>query len=101
MDNLADNFGGLSTTAREWKPGGVSTQSNNIGSSSGSQQEWQGGDDPSELNAAAVKEFVPGKGWSTTTPAGGSSAPQHQGESFKRSGNITPTVFSPAVLKSR
>ncbi len=59
----------LSTSAREWTPGGATTQS-----SSGI--DWHGASD-SDLNAAAVKEFVPGKGWSV---AGGASAPQHQGE---------------------
>lgn len=96
MDNLADSFGRLSTSAREWKPGGAGAASSSssssrstllLGSSSGSNahSEWQGGvlaaavagGVDSELNAVAVKEFVPGKGWSTTTP---SSGPQHPGE---------------------
>ena len=48
MDNLADTFGRLSTSAREWTPGGGDSQPVD-----------------SELTASGVKEFVPGKGWST------------------------------------
>ena len=63
----------LSTSAREWTPGGASNATNK-GNDWYASGNGSGGD--SDLNPAAVKEFVPGKGWSVTT----SSAPQHQGE---------------------
>lgn len=53
MDELNSSFGRLSTSAAEWKPGG------------------------SDLQAAAVKEFVPGQGWAATpTPP---TSPQRTG----------------------
>ena len=60
MDELNSSFGRLSTAAAEWKPGG-------------------GGQ--SDLQAAAVKEFVPGQGWSSvaTPPA----SPTRSGESYR------------------
>jgi hypothetical protein len=71
MDHLSDDFGRLSTSAREWTPGGSSSQNQSHPrppqvERTGS-QDWQAED--SELNAEAVKEFVPGKGWSTQTKA--------------------------------
>jgi hypothetical protein len=60
MDNLNDSFGKLSTTAREWRP--ASQQPPPIQPSSSS--DWQ---EESELNAASVKEFVPGRGWISQT----------------------------------
>ena len=73
MDNLFDTFGSLSTTTREGKLGDTSTSSGVGGSGA---KDWQGGSDW-ELNAVTVKEFVPGKGWSATTPPTESSTPQH------------------------
>lgn len=66
---------GLSTSAREWTPGGSSATANdNIGSSNINNNDvWQ---TESDLKASAVKEFVPGQGWSA-----GSAAPK-AGELF-------------------
>ena len=69
MDQLQESFGRLSTTAREWKPQSQSQsqsqqQLHPPQSQTNSSQDWQ---EQSELNAAAVKEFVPGIGWSTQT----------------------------------
>jgi hypothetical protein len=47
MDELNSGFGSLSMNAAEWKP------SNNNNTSD-------------LINPAAVKEFVPGRGWSTS-----------------------------------
>jgi len=52
MDELDSGFGRLSTSAAEWQPGG-------------SQQRG----DQSDLKASAVKEFVPGQGWSSSAAA--------------------------------
>lgn len=66
----------LSTSAREWTPGGAGTATNTGSDWYGS---GNGGGGDSDLNAAAVKEFVPGKGWSVTTvSSSGGNAPQHQ-----------------------
>jgi uncharacterized protein (DUF2345 family) len=65
MDNLSDNFGRLSTTAREWKPQGAEPQPQQNQQSNS--KDWH---QESELNATAVKEFVPGTGWSTSSSAG-------------------------------
>ena len=66
MDHLSENFGRLTTTAREWTPQNIQTQPpppppqvERTGSSDWGQVE-------SELNAASVKEFVPGRGWTTS-----------------------------------
>jgi len=53
MDDLNSKFGQLSTQAAEWKPKGASQ---------GDSQQ-----DRSDLNASTAKEFVPGKGWSSTS----------------------------------
>lgn len=69
MDDLTDNFGLLSTSAREWTPGG--------GGSGG--QEWEPAD--SELSATAVKEFIPGQGWSTQAAQESAPEQDHEGRS--------------------
>jgi hypothetical protein len=46
MDEFNSTFGRLSTNAAEWKP------------------------PSSDLNAGAVKEFIPGHGWATTDGSG-------------------------------
>jgi len=53
MDELNSNFGQLSTSAAEWKPGGVA----------GASSTRSAAVSDSDLNAGAVKEFVPGQGW--------------------------------------
>jgi hypothetical protein len=75
MDNLSDNLGRLSTTAREWKPQGAQTETKTQPQPQQQPQQIQQSDSQdwhqeSELNAAAVKEFVPGMGWSTSSSAG-------------------------------
>lgn len=67
MDNLQESFGRLSTSAREWRP--PSQQAPPIQQSGSG--DWH---QESELSASAVKEFVPGRGWSTQTKSGGSSS---------------------------
>jgi hypothetical protein len=67
MDGLSENFGSLSTTAREWKPQGAQTQTHLQQIQQSKSQDWN---QESELNATAVKEFVPGMGWSTSNSAG-------------------------------
>ena len=53
MDDLTSEFGGgLSLNAAEWKPGGGGGASSSLSAPQ------------SDLTAAAVKEFVPGQGWS-------------------------------------
>ena len=56
MDEIHSSFGRLSTQAPEWKPRSNSLQS---------QQTTE-----SDLNPAAVKEFVPGQGWTATVATG-------------------------------
>ena len=56
MDELNSNFGRLSTSAAEWRPGGATRTV----SSSSTQ---------SDLDASKVKEFVPGRGWTSTSAA--------------------------------
>jgi hypothetical protein len=63
MDDMSDNFGRLSTTAREWKPQGAQSQTQPQQIQQSNSQDWN---QESELNATAVKEFVPGTGWSTS-----------------------------------
>ena len=45
MDELTNEFGGLSTNAAEWRPATLQQQTT------------------SDLNATTVKEFVPGRDW--------------------------------------
>lgn len=65
MDNLTGDFGRLSTSAREWTPSG--SQKQQPQESSDWNQGTSGGVE-SDLNPNAVKEFVPGRGWSTKVP---------------------------------
>jgi hypothetical protein len=51
MDELDSDFGSLSMRAAEWKPSSSSVASAAVSGS--------------DLNPEAVKEFVPGRGWST------------------------------------
>ena len=67
MDNLQESFGRLSTAAREWRPPNHQQAPPIQQSSSG---DWH---QESELSATAVKEFVPGRGWSTQTKSSGST----------------------------
>ena len=58
MDDLASQFGGgLSLNAAEWKPAAPTGGGGGASLSSFAAQQ-------SDLNATAVKEFVPGQGWS-------------------------------------
>ena len=52
MDELDSDFGSLSMSAAEWKP----SSSSSVAAAAVS---------GSDLNPEAVKEFVPGRGWST------------------------------------
>ena len=77
MDRLNSDFNRLSTTAREWTPSTTTTQVPPRGTETGSSD--QSGDNnnnnnnsnsnsvESDLNAKAVKEFVPGKGWTAAS----------------------------------
>lgn len=61
MDDLASQFGGgLSLNAAEWKP--AATARTAVGTTA-STLDYAAA--PSDLKATAVKEFVPGQGWST------------------------------------
>jgi hypothetical protein len=55
MDELDRNFGRLSTQASEWKPTTTTASASSL--------------PESDLTAAAVKEFVPGRGWSAPPAA--------------------------------
>ena len=97
MDHLSDNFGRLTTTAREWTPqqNMQQPQVSRTGSSD------LGGAVESELSAAKVKEFVPGKGWSTTTAQGAASSNQssQQGKLFKlMKGEFCSFIFNNPVF---
>ena len=69
MDDMNNAFGRLSTNAAEWRPGGAAPAS----SSSSSQHS------ASDLQANKVKEFVPGRGWSSSSaPAPAQNQSQQQ-----------------------
>ena len=74
MERLTESFGRLSTTAREWKPQQSSQQQQSVTSTSSNipnpSSDWQ---EQTELNAATVKEFVPGLGWTAHPTNVGSS----------------------------
>lgn len=55
MDEINSSFGNLSMSAAEWKPS--SAYNNNINNNN------------SDLNPEAVKEFIPGRGWSSSAAA--------------------------------
>lgn len=67
MDGLGEAFGHLSTSAQEWKPGQSFSPSSpqQQQSSNQQQQQQQQEEHHSDLNASSVKEFVPGKAWSS------------------------------------
>jgi hypothetical protein len=69
MDQLAGDFGQLSTSAREWTPSGMQTQQQQQGAVTRSEfSDWSFGESvDSGLNAKTVKEFVPGKGWTAVS----------------------------------
>lgn len=75
MDGLSDTFGRLSTDAAEWKPQQY-PQSNN----------QQNHPYQSDLKATAVKEFVPGKAWSTQP-----TSPQQQQQQKQSTSTTTST----------
>ena len=77
MDSVTDEFGKLSTAAREWTPGSSSSTT-----AKPSKNAWQQQDAASDLTASGVKEFVPGKGWTTTTPTGAATKQQQQGKGW-------------------
>ena len=70
MDELTSQFGGgLSLNAAEWKPPGAAaatTQSTSAGGGASSSLAFANTAQQSDLNATAVKEFVPGQGWSAS-----------------------------------
>mmetsp|Transcript_11082 Transcript_11082/g.22704 ORF Transcript_11082/g.22704 Transcript_11082/m.22704 type:complete len:87 (-) Transcript_11082:1553-1813(-) len=78
-DELNAQFGRLSTSAAEWKPGGTAAPS----SSSATEQQY-----PSDLNASKVKEFVPGLGWAAGTSDAGRSGEKCFCLSFARHHNL-------------
>jgi hypothetical protein len=73
MDEINSQFGRLSTSAAEWRPGAATvtaaTSRQSVVSSSragaGSSHDRTTGGGGSDLRASAVKEFVPGQGWSS------------------------------------
>jgi len=69
MDDLNNSFGRLSTQAPEWKPGGGGGGGGGGSSSSynASSRQQQQPQHPSDLQASTVKEFVPGRGWSSSS----------------------------------
>jgi len=77
MEHLSENFGRLTTTAREWTPS-QQTTSQEARTTTGS-SDWNAVD--SELNAASVKEFVPGKGWSTQNNFASAASTINEGDS--------------------
>ena len=83
MADLQNQFGQLSTNAPEWKPGG------NASASLGQ------GQPPSDLNAAAVKEFVPGAGWSAAPSA---SVQEEEVQEMKPKKSTIPSGPSPPAL---
>jgi PAB-dependent poly(A)-specific ribonuclease subunit 3 len=71
MDNINESFGRLSTKAQEWRPGqqfGQYPQQGNT-NTSGTQERQQRSHHQSDLNASSVKEFVPGRAWSSQNPS--------------------------------
>jgi hypothetical protein len=80
MDPLSESFGRLTTTAREWKPQQEQKQKQQPQVERAESSDW--GQVESELNAASVKEFVPGKGWITqnTPTATATDTATQQGE---------------------
>lgn len=85
MDNLSESFGGLSTSAREWTPGGNTQSGENTLDS--------------ELNAASVKEFVPGQGWSSQ-PSQPSDANAHDPpDAYETVGEYDETQEDPNEMK--
>ena len=62
MDGLGESFGKLSTSALEWRPDQKSSQQQSIPQQENENQHQH---QQSDLNASSVKEFVPGKAWST------------------------------------
>jgi PAB-dependent poly(A)-specific ribonuclease subunit 3 len=70
MDEINSQFGRLSTSAAEWRPGaaGPAATSRSVvspGEEGSHEGTASGGGGGSDLRAAAVKEFVPGQGWSS------------------------------------
>lgn len=63
MDDLNHGFGQLSTDAAEWKPSISSSQSKTTAADTATDDYIPEALLDSDLRAAAVKEFVPGKGW--------------------------------------
>ena len=73
---MTDNFGRLSTSAREWVPGGAAATSDQPSLlTAGGSQDWQQQNVDSDLNAVAVKEFVPGQGWNAGANNSSAGAP--------------------------
>ncbi|CAJ1959163.1 unnamed protein product [Cylindrotheca closterium] len=70
MDRLNSDFNRLSTSAREWTPTITTTQAPPRGTGTGSSDQSANTSVESDLNANAVKEFVPGKGWSVASSSG-------------------------------
>mmetsp|Transcript_5036 Transcript_5036/g.12013 ORF Transcript_5036/g.12013 Transcript_5036/m.12013 type:complete len:483 (+) Transcript_5036:107-1555(+) len=73
MDGLNSDFNRLSTSAREWTPSTVQAPpprgTGIVGSSAADQS--SGNNVESDLNAKAVKEFVPGRGWTAASSSNG------------------------------
>ena len=68
MDELNSSFGKLSTSAEVWRPRGAAASAAAVPSSTSS-----GAVPPlsprSDLKASRVKEFVPGRAWTTSESA--------------------------------
>ena len=78
MDGLGESFGRLSTSAQEWRPGQYLQSGHQ--QSTPQRQENHHHQQQSDLDASSVKEFVPGKAWSSqeqTPAAGETSGPPH------------------------
>jgi hypothetical protein len=87
MDEINSQFGRLSTSAAEWKPGATAatrtaSQPSLLQQAAAHERTASG----SDLRASAVKEFVPGQGWSvpaatgSTTTASATSLLSSKGE---------------------
>jgi hypothetical protein len=75
MDNLPESFGRLSTSAREWRPPQQQQRAQEGLIQKSGSSDWH--QESSELSATAVKEFVPGLGWSAQSQTSNANVKLH------------------------